>query len=175
MHPNDFAFQQEACRCYEDVKNGLPSLKYKCNKQNIEMKVKIMPRSRGKEKKQPTDLGVTLRLMVQGDVLVASWGFILMTSSHILSAFFLFPVLTLSPRDLPCLQESMARKRIYSLKEKQILCFSLLSMKGFSMVIPTFESFLSSLSFQALVTIPQISTNTWADSLLQKCLVPTNT
>ena len=39
------------------------------------------------------------------------------------------------------------------------MLFSLLSMKGFSMVIPTFESFLSSLSFQALVTIPQISTN----------------
>lgn len=51
MHPNDFAFQKAACRCYEDVKNGLSSLKHKCNKQNIEMKVKIMPRSRGKEKK----------------------------------------------------------------------------------------------------------------------------
>ena len=60
--------------------------------------------------------------MVQGDVLVASWGFILMTSSHILSAFFPLSMLTLSPRDLPCLQESMARRRIYSLKGGNKFC-----------------------------------------------------
>lgn len=55
------------------------------------------------------------------------------------------------------------------------MLFSLFYMKGFSMIILTLESFLNSLSFQALVTIPQISTNKWADSRLQKCLVPTNT
>ena len=39
------------------------------------------------------------------------------------------------------------------------MLFSLFYMKGFSMIILTLESFLNSLSFQALVTIPQISTN----------------
>lgn len=137
-------------------------MKYKCNKQNIEMKVKIMPRSRGKEKKLTHRPRRPLCELWSRVTYSSSWGFILMTSSHILSAFF--PLLC-SPSLLetfPCLQESMARKRIYSLKGGNKFCafLSLLSMKGFSVVIPTFESFLSSLSFQALVTIPQISTNT---------------
>lgn len=44
-------------------------------------------------------------------------------------------------------------------------------MKGFFMIIPTFESFLCSL-FQSLVTILRISTNKLADPLLQKMLCP---
>lgn len=122
MHPNDFAFQKEACRCYEDVKNGLSSLKHKCNKQNIEMKVKICQDLGEKKRNWPTDRCITLWLMVQGDVLIASWGFILMTNSHVLSAFFPRSMLTLSPKDLPCLQESMARRRIYSLRGGNKFC-----------------------------------------------------
>lgn len=96
-----------------------------------------------------------------------------MSSLHFLLSL---SILTLSARGLPCLQESMARRRTYGLRGGNTFCASLSPFHERLFHDDTnIESFLCSLPFQALMTIPQISTNKWADSLLQKCFVPTNT
>lgn len=80
-----------------------------------------------------------------------------MSSLHFLLSL---SILTLSARGLPRLQESMARRRIYGLRGGNTFCASLSPFHERLFHDDTnIESFLCSLPFQALMTIPQISTN----------------
>ena len=90
-------------------------------------------------------------------------------------SIFSFPlsILTLSARGLPCLQESMARRRIYGLRGGNTFCASLSPFHERLFHDDTnTESFLCLLPFQALATIPQISTDKWAVHFSKNALSP---
>ena len=72
-------------------------------------------------------------------------------------------------------QNHGTEKGLWCKVRKQVLCDSLLSTKGFFVIIPTIENVLCSLSFPSLTTIPQISTSKLANPLLQKLFCPYKT